>query len=746
MKNPLQSNPLFAKLDENTLQSLESELTTISLAADDLLIEQGKAGDSLYVLVSGRLGVRIRQAQGPDVFIDELEPGAIIGEMSLLSGRPRTATVFALEDATVVCLSHEGFERVVQQYPDLIEQFSEIMLPRWQRTHVAEIITNLVGHISVEALHDLQDRIEWRRLQRDAVLFHQGDPGDSFYIVVNGRLRIWSTDPDGKETRLDEIAAGEYVGEEALIADDVRVASVSAIRETDLVRISRSLFEELVIQYPQIMLALMRVVVRRQQKRLISYTPPSPTHTFALIPASATVPLHDFARQLCDVLANFGPASLLSAERFDQQFGRPGASQTPANNPCSIAILGWLAEQEANHDFILFVADPEWCPWTRRCLQQADRVLIVGRADEDPKPGPLELAIREREISTKQDLVLLHPPKTIRCRGTARWLSERQIDLFYHVRLGDGEHMQRLGRRLAGKAFALVLGGGGARGLAHIGAIKALEENGIPIDVIGGTSMGALIAGGYAMDMNVDEIVHYASLMENFSELLDLTIPLVSFLKSEKTVRFLDGACGDIQIEDLWRSYYCVSSNIIEPEAKIHTTGILRRAIRASIAIPGIFSPVLYEDGVHVDGGIINNFPVDVARELCPRGTVIGIDIPNGDEGDYDFGDHHSGWEALKQHVVRRNQAPSAPPIHLTIMLSVLVNSLMHRREMMELADLVVSPPVEHIGLLETKKLWEAIDIGYDTTRHALSNGQLNEPNSILNQAVAAASQRSIPC
>ena len=239
----------------------------------------------------------------------------------------------------------------------------------------------------------------------------------------------------------------------------------------------------------------------------------------------------------------------------------------------------------------------------------------------------MEQAIASRRLPVREELVLLHPGTAQRPSGTAGWLAKRDLHAHHHVRLGDQTHMQRLARRLAGRALGLVLSGGGARGFAHVGVLRAMEELGIEIDLIGGTSMGALVGGQYARGLGLHESLELNRRFANPKQLFDYTLPLTSLMASRKLTRVMMGTYGDVRIEDLWRPFFCVSSNLTRAEAIIHRSGPLWEAVRASIAIPGIFTPILRGGDVLVDGGVMNNFPVDVMVRLCEGGPVIGSNV-----------------------------------------------------------------------------------------------------------------------
>lgn len=184
------------------------------------------------------------------------------------------------------------------------------------------------------------------------------------------------------------------------------------------------------------------------------------------------------------------------------------------------------------------------------------------------------------------ELVLLHNLDTVSPSGTSRWLDERDLHTHPHVRYKDQPQMERLARRVAGKALGVVLSGGGARGFAHVGVLRAMEEQGIEIDLIGGTSMGSLIGGMYATDRGLGVMVELAERFANPKRLFDYTLPLTSLMASKKVTQVIHEVFGDISIEDLWRPFFCISSNLTRAETVIHRHGSLWNSVRASICCP----------------------------------------------------------------------------------------------------------------------------------------------------------------
>jgi predicted acylesterase/phospholipase RssA/CRP-like cAMP-binding protein len=721
----LQQNWLFGSLNSSALQHLEEQLEPVELAKDDVLFHEGDEGDSLYLLTAGRLGVRQSSTSGPDLEIDRLNPGATVGEMALLTGQKRTADVYAQEYCHLLRLSRAEFLTLTQQESAWTQAVFEKIKPRIQRAQLARILNHLLGHLDVETLHTLQTKLEWLSLASGDAIICQGDVGNDMYIVVNGRLRIVIDRYQETMRTIGEVGAGDTVGEFALLGEEVRSATVYALRESHVVRLGRPEFEHLVEEYPQMMSRIARIISQRHQRA--ARRSPDPAHPMAtnitFVPLSSTIDLDEFITTFVEQLEAFALALPLTPTHFDQLYGQQGAHATALDSPISSLLAGWMTEQEASYNHLVFVADSEWSPWTQRCIRQADRLVLVADGIDHPEMRDIERQIQQQFPDSLVDLVLLHPTDTARPQFTSTWLDIRKVRAHYHIRRGTKQHYRRLARRLTGKAVGLVLSGGGARGFAHIGAIRALQESGIEIDYVGGTSMGALIGGGFAFLEDHTMLTKLAHALSSTKGLLDYTLPFVSIMASGKITRMLDKQLGDTKVEDLWLPFFCVSSNLTRSIPTIHTRGLLRRAIRASISIPAVFSPVIIDGDVLVDGGVMNNFPVDVMHGLVEGGPVIGISTTPRREHrkSYELEDSLSGWKVLRNRLNPFAKRIHVPPLVGIVMRALEINSAYRLQSASQFTSLLIEPDVHSYATLDFDAYQPIIEIGYQTTMQQLA-------------------------
>ena len=371
---------------------------------------------------------------------------------------------------------------------------------------------------------------------------------------------------------------------------------------------------------------------------------------------------------------------------------------------------------EAQHDVVLYVADDRSSPWSARCLGQADRVIFFAAATSAPDEEAVRKIAAARAMHRAADLVLLSPAGAARADGAGSWLGSFEPQEIIHIRRGSAADFARAARLAMGRAVGVVFSGGGARAFAHIGVIRALHAARIPIDLVGGTSMGAIVAATTAMAEDAGRIgdMFHDFFVQN-KPLNDYTLPLVSLYRGRNMSRLLRLAFGDRTIENLWKGLFCVSANLSTGQACIHRRGLVWRAVRASAAIPGIVPPSVEDGEVLVDGGIMNNFPTDIMRALG-RGPVIGIDVGT----DLSLAAKVADIEEKSLLWQLRNRRSGIPSIIDILMCSGTVGSEEQRRASRAAVDLLIQPNLGAIGSLMFDRFHVAIECGYRAAMETL--------------------------
>ncbi len=545
-------------------------------------------------------------------------------------------------------------------------------------------------------------------------LFKKGEPSDSIYFVLSGSLGAFSIMRDGRTEFVGHIRNGEPVGEMALFQGDVdedgdgvadgteHTSSVYALRDSEILEISRDGFNLLTNAEPEILTEMIKLILTRlrQGNRKQRRTAPK---VFTLVATSPTIDLKLRARHLKASLDQMG----LSARIVDKAEG----SEKPS---------AFFDELEAEHDVVILVAAIGDTAWYRLALRQADRIWIIARSDAKPSHPLLPESSSPAQSLKLVDIVLIHHGRDRQVSRPAEWVDASGAARVFHWAGVEGTSCNRLARVMAGRSVGIVLSGGGARAYAHIGVVKAMREHGIPIDFAGGASMGAVIAGCVAMGWDDDEIEH--RIRKAFVEsnpLGDWNLPVVGLVKGRRVKNRLHEHFGDAQIGDLDLPFFAVSTNLTDGAYRVHRSGPLRDALRASISLPGILPPVVDNGEVLVDGAVLNNFPTDVMREF-QRGYVVGCDVARAPEGltASEFVNPPNFFRWVLNHGFS-----SAPPIAGLLMRSatVSVNPTSGR----DLVDVLVLPELGNIELRDWKAYDDAVKAGYDAAVTALAEGAL---------------------
>lgn len=533
----------------------------------------------------------------------------------------------------------------------------------------------------------------WQSIAGGWELFAQGAEAEALHINLSGRLIVVREAAEGGEEVVGYVRSGEPVGEMSILSGEPHSASVFALRDTEILSIARADVERLIEEHGGFAAALARLVLARTRKPEASFQRGAP-RIFALISTSPSIDVDARTKDL---------AKRISAHKVNVTWF-PAGGAAPESRAFDLT--------ENAHDVVLLAARVDDTPWYRFVQRHADRFLVMARRDARPsKPFPLTMEAGERARKFRLvDLVMLHEGAA--SGATAEWMEVIGASRVINCR-GD-KCFDRLARIVAGKSIGLVLSGGGARAYAHIGAVKAMREMGVPIDFICGASMGAVIAACVAIGWPQDEME--ARIREAFvssNPLGDHVLPVVALTKGERVETRLEKHFGNARIEDLVTPFFCVSSDIVNGAAHVHKSGLLRNALRASIALPGILPPVVDEQELLVDGAVVNNFPTDLMASMH-RGLTIGVDVAREGAIDVDaFRDPPGFFSWIAGHGLSE-----APPI-----VSLLMRAATARRERFERprpADIMIAPEVPGVELRDWKEYEPAVADGYASAKAAI--------------------------
>jgi NTE family protein len=521
--------------------------------------------------------------------------------------------------------------------------------------------------VDAATLDELAAGAEHFSLPAGRHLFEMGSLSDGVYLLISGRLAV-RTSENGEWDA--ELSGGELVGEAAWLLRDTRSADLVAVRDSELLLIPTAIMDTATGGSTTFAMAMARLCARRLRRSNRRAPAVKRARVFVIVPNNDELDVADLATQLVAELARTGSTELVWDVR--------ASSHTSA----------WFHRIEESNDFVVYVAAPEESGWTRQCCRQADVILLAARAEGACAPWPNCISDTALKRSARIELALVHDG-IFTVGAAARWLASSPAASHHHI--VDSSDLGRIARLLTRRGVGLVLSGGGARGFAHLGIIRALREARIPIDYVGGVSIGAIIAAGVAMGWSDDEMrQRYRRSFVDTNPVNDYTFPLIALTRGRKVTRLLQKEYGDTHIEDLRQPFFCISANLTTGSAFEHRAGPLAQALRASVAIPGVMPPVFRGDHILVDGATINNLPVDVMQRHAP-GLVIGSDV-GADNA-------HNGKRRLT--------------IFRILMYSGLVNSAASAAAQRKLADVLLRPPLANVDLLNWQAFDRAIEAGY---------------------------------
>lgn len=554
------------------------------------------------------------------------------------------------------------------------------------------------------------NQASWFALTGGEPLFAAGDEADSLYLLRSGRLGVFRRVEGQPPQLLGVIRPGEPVGEMALIAGTPHSADVVALRDSEILALPRDAFFDVARTEPDVMIHLSRLMLSRARDHSTGEAG-EPT-VFGFVGAR-TRPIRAFVERVAATVIAMGH----SCQVIDETAVRSASE--------------WFSRVEDSHDYVLYVAEADQPAWAALCARQVDRLFIVGDALTAP---PSIVPSRALDGSGHQftDLILLRDARMEKPANTRVWLDAINPGRWFHVREGHVEDSARIARIVTGTAVGLVLSGGGARAYAHIGVVRALNELKVPLDFLGGASMGAVVAAGPALDWSDEELdARIRTAFVRSNPLSDIAVPIVAMTRAGKVARLLYDAYGETDIADMPRPFFAVSSNLTTGRLEVHRRGLLRRAMRASIAIPGVMPPVVIDGQVLVDGAVVKNFPTDVMRQLN-AGPTIGSDMSQVRGVDPAGLENPPSWWRWIASGAWRN----GPPIVSVLMRSATITTDAELERSRAQTDLLILPDPGATDIRDWKIYEPVVEAGHAAALSALAG--LDGPVETLKKRKAA--------
>ncbi|KAL0979156.1 hypothetical protein UPYG_G00181440 [Umbra pygmaea] len=717
---------------------LEGRVTLRQVKAGCVVNSQGDQDVSVQFVISGLLHVYQRMIdREEDTLLFLTHPGEMVGHLAVLTGEPLIFSVRAHRDCTFLSISKAAFYEIMREEPRVVLNVAHTVVKR---------VSGFVRQIDFA--------LDWMAVEAGRAVYRQGDKSDSTFIVLSGRLRSVIAKDNGKKELAGEYGRGDFIGVVEALTHMNRATTVHAIRDSELAKLPEGALSSIKRRYPQVVTRLIHLLGQKilgnmQQVKgplatggLALHTPTSKwdsgnpasnLSTVTILPVSEEVPITAFTLELQHALSAIGPTLLLTSDTIKQRLGAAALDSVH-----EYRLSSWLGQQEDIHRIVLYQSDYTLTPWTQRSIRQADCIIIVGLGEAEPTVGELERMLESSAVRAQKQLVLLHREDGPPPQGTVEWLNMRSW-ISKHLHLSCPHRVfskksfpklkppdrhsdfSRLARVLTGNSIALVLGGGGARGCSQVGILKALNEAGIPVDMVGGTSIGSLMGALYAEEksscrMRVRAREWAMDMGSFFKKVFDLTYPVTSMFSGASFNNSTSAVFKDKQIEDLWIPYFSITTDITASSMRVHTDGSLWRYVRASMSLSGYLPPLCDPKDGHLlmDGGYINNLPADVARSMGAK-VVLAIDVGSQDETNLtNYGDSLSGWWLLWKRfnpLAEKVQVLNMAEIQTRLAYVCCVRQLESVKDS-EYCE-YIRPPIDRYGTLDFGKFDEIAEVGY---------------------------------
>ncbi|HLB41872.1 MAG TPA: cyclic nucleotide-binding and patatin-like phospholipase domain-containing protein [Gammaproteobacteria bacterium] len=580
--------------------------------------------------------------------------------------------------------------------------------------------SEIFSHLDKSKINELVKLMEIVKLNAGDTLFEKDSQSDSLYVVVKGMLAAILLTPLREEKIAGMIRSGQTVGEMGLLTSLPRGLTIRALRESVLLKLTREAFDNYFAHEPDILMKLVRFIVTRSQKTIRVLTSYYQYTNIMLLPSSDRIDLQAFVSRLKEQIRLDSKIIFLSVKDLKDNYQ---SNYT--------AIHKHLDQLEVTHQYILYVVDVYNEELLDMLFERTDRIVLLGKGNESVQTDPFV----KKELEThyakhiRKDLVLLYP-EGVSPNNTGEWLARTHIARYHHIHINQTDGYASLSRFLMGEALGLVLGGGGVRGWVEVGVIKALFEKKVAIDIVGGTSIGATVGACFLMSSSYDEFFQtvntISKAVSNPFAFRHFTFPLISILSGESGTLALQKCFGQQTIENLIKPFFCISCNISKYKQAVHTRGLLWHWVRASGAIPGLVPPIVDDGDIYVDGGVINNLPVDVMKDyLDGKGKIIAVDLSATLQTNqaYYFPPSITFWEAIKIKLqLGKNKHYKFPRYYETLIEALLMGS--HERVLRNAmsADILIQPDLsKYSAFFQTNQIEQLISLGYQLMMYHLS-------------------------
>ncbi|MCA9431161.1 MAG: patatin-like phospholipase family protein [Candidatus Omnitrophica bacterium] len=698
----LRDLPLFSGVSQEILDELTPLLMDLRVQAGGILCEQGMIGTRMLLIQTGQVRITVAGDDGEEQVLGFLGPGDPVGEMSVLSGEPMSANAIATVETHLKTIDGETFLDFCDKHPILYRRMLRILAERIRmgnrrmftphRGRVGWIFSGLNGTSTVvDGVLEEMARLFAAESKTRPLLVSvspETEKEDSKSVGLRSHDSNDSTLPcrDMREilsAEIPELKTG-FKQEWSGVEDAYEVFVLSHSREKSHDEVTSVLGKCVERLRPDHNYILVNHPQRSLENLLL-----------ASLPDDNVVALVDLTQAGCQVNA--------TREEYDAFIPEPHR---------------YPAEGGENH----WVIEPKIV----KALQSL--------ADSVKTKGAIEVVLvhsTSRPILDYSRVRKIFEDHSVHCFPIADdpkdEAEERLEGRSFSLALGKAPIIakRRAVRELAHAQVGLALGGGGARGMAHIGVIKTLEEEGIPIDMVAGSSMGGIVAAVYAQGrpgsrLLSDTRFYWANLGNFLFDLLDYDFPRTNLLRGRKIKRIIKSVMEGIAIEECQIPLALACTDLLTGKQVVLEEGNLGDAIIATGALPGIFRPVRWGKHLLVDGAVIDKVP---ARVLQKKGAKFIISVNVTPEND-----PHLDASGRKTHIGLRKafyrlplfrKWAEEPNILQVITRSLEVSGVHQSRSQIDLVDVEIKPRVEQFDFLRFDQFDQIVEAGASAAREA---------------------------
>ena len=731
----LKKSIFFENIDNQILESISYSCLNISVKKNEVIFIAGENNlAGIFYLISGKVILSSLEEENSIERTTEIFESETFNSLSLFYETVRTETASCSEDSNLLFVPKQSLLELCDKNTFLNTALYERTAVAFNRQKLLRILSKIYSQeVDKTIFRKIIDSGDWVSLKNNTELFKTGDPSDSMFFLVRGFLKVFVGDDDNLK-EVGEIKEGEVIGEMGLLSDEPRSASIYSTRESILFRISKEKFDKLMRSNPSVLFALSKQIILRFKKNQNIKMGNENTIFLTLLYTSKNrhdlIVNHGIGKYLDSALSRYDSSYFLSKKIVENELSVKDINNELGKEGKFFPLDNLVNRIAKEHKYIILDTDIENTPWTIWCTKLSDKFLflvnpstgidnksIINAMNEIQKKTPKHLLV-------DRQLIICHKNKSSFPEGTIKFIeSLKPISNHHHISLDDKNDFYRIARAISNRSIGIVFGGGGARGLAHVGAYKALVEKNIPVDIVCGTSVGSMMAGIVASGFDFNEI---KNIWRQFAKDVkigwtDYNLPYSSILKDDKLLNGYSRFFGNRKIEDLWLPMFCCAVNITSAELKVFDKDEIWRAVRASSSLPGLLLPTIGNDSLYVDGGLINNLPGDILKQIF-NSKLISINVSPEKELVPSF-DQFPNQTTLvmkklfsKKNFKNQFGGMDIPTIGSIMVRSIMVGSASKTNEVADLSELYLNIPTNGFSMLNYDRSDELIELGYNYT------------------------------